>query len=84
MLALVECPVQLPPLLFQPQAKDSPGDDVELLDPAMSTAAEHHDIRQHIVPLMPACDVVLVPSRVSAAVQQVAQLAEDDILGILV
>jgi hypothetical protein len=50
----------------------------------MSTAAQHHHIGPHVVPLMPADYVVLFPSRVSATVQQVAQLAEDDILGVLV
>jgi hypothetical protein len=48
----------------------------------MSRPTQHHDIGEHVVPLMPACDVVLFPLRVSAAVQHVAQLAEDHILGV--
>jgi hypothetical protein len=82
MLAREELPVELCLLLFGPQAQDTPGDDLDLLHPAMSTAAQHHDIGEHVVPLMPADYVVLVPSQVSAAVQHVAQLAEDDILGV--
>jgi hypothetical protein len=72
MLLGEEWPLQLPALLFGPQAQYPPGDDLGLLHPAMSTAAQHHDIGQHVVPLMPACDVMLFPSRVSATVQQVA------------
>jgi hypothetical protein len=72
MLALEEGPVQLPALLFGPQAQYPPGDDLGLLHPAMSRPTQHHNIGQHVVPLMPACDVMLFPSRVSATVQQVA------------
>jgi hypothetical protein len=82
MLAREERPVELCLLLFGPQAEYPPGDDLDLLDPAMSRPAQHHDIRQHVVPLMPADYVMLFPSHVSAAVQQVAELAEDDILGV--
>jgi hypothetical protein len=82
MLGLEELPVEFAPLLFQPQTQNSPGDDVDLLHPAMGRPTQHHDIRQHVVSLRAACDVVLFPSRVSAAVQQVAEFAEDDILGV--
>jgi hypothetical protein len=82
MLAREELPVELCLLLFGPQAEYPPGDDVGLLHPAMGRPTQHHDIRQHVVSLRAACDVVLFPSRVSAAVQQVAEFAEDDILGV--
>jgi hypothetical protein len=79
MLAREELPVELCLLLFGPQAEYPPGDDVGLLHPAMGRPTQHHDIRQHVVPLMPADYVVLFPSRVSAAVQQVAEFAEDHV-----
>jgi hypothetical protein len=82
MLLGEETPVEFAPLLFHPQAQDTPGDDVRLLHPAMGRPTQPHDIRQHVVPLMPADYVMLFPSRVSATVQHVAQLAEDDILGV--
>jgi hypothetical protein len=82
MLRREETPVELPPLLLGPQAENPSGDDLDLLHPAMSRPSQHHDIRQHVVSLRAACDVVLFPSRVSAAVQQVAEFAEDDILGV--
>jgi hypothetical protein len=82
-LLLEESPVEFAPLLFGPQTQYPPGDDLDLLDPAMSTAAEHHDIRQHVVPLRcAACDVVDLAIAASATVQQVAQLATKHILGV--
>jgi len=84
MLALEEGPFELPPLLFQPQTQNPPGDDLDLLDPAMSTAAEHHDVSQHVVPLRcAACDVMDLAVPASATVQDVAQLAAKHILGVL-
>ena len=84
MLAREELPVELPPLLFGPQAENPPGDDVDLLHPAMSRPAQHHDIRQHVVPLRcAACDVVDLAIAASATVQDVAQLATKHVLGVL-
>jgi hypothetical protein len=83
MLAREELPVELPPLLFQPQAENPPGDDVDLLDPAMSRPAQHHDIGEHVVPLMPACDVMDLAVPSPATVQEVAQFAAKHILGVL-
>jgi hypothetical protein len=83
MLALEEGPVQLPALLFGPQAQYPPGDDLGLLHPAMSRPTQHHNIGQHVVPLMPACDVVDLAVASPATVQQVAELATKHVLGVL-
>jgi hypothetical protein len=83
MLALEEGPVQLPALLFGPQAQYPPGDDLGLLHPAMSTAAQHHHIGPHVVPLRAACDVMHFAVASPATVQQVAELAGKHILGVL-
>jgi hypothetical protein len=82
MLLGEESPVQLPPLLFAPQTKNPSGDDLGLLHPAMSRPTQHHDIRQHVVPLMPACDVMHLAAPALATVQQVAQLAREHVLGV--
>jgi len=83
MLLAEKRPVELRPLLFAPQAQDTPGDDVRLLHPAMSTAAQHHDIGEHVVPLMPACDVMHLATPALATVQDVAQFAKKHVLGVL-
>jgi len=84
MLRREELPVEFAPLLFAPQAQDTPGDDVRLLDPAMSRPAQHHDIGQLVVPLRcAACDVMDLAVPASATVQDVAQLAAKHILGVL-
>jgi len=83
MLALEELPVELPALLFGPQTQNPPGDDVRLLDPAMGRPAQHHDIRQHVVPLRAAGDVMDLAVPAPATVQKVAQLAREHVLGVL-
>jgi len=76
-------PVELPPLLLAPQAEDPPGDDLDLLHPAMGRPAQHHDIRQHVVPLRAACDVMDIAVPAPATVQKVAQLAREHVLSVL-
>jgi hypothetical protein len=83
MLAREERPVELPPLLFGPQAQNPPGDDLGLLHPAMGRPTQHHDIGQHVVPLRAACDVVDLAVAALATLQQVAELATKHILGVL-
>jgi hypothetical protein len=83
MLAREESPVQLPALLFRPQAEDAPGDDLGLLHPAMGPPTQHHDIGQHIVPLRAACDVMHLAAPALATVQQFAQFARKHVLGVL-
>jgi hypothetical protein len=83
MLLGEETPVQLPPLLFGPQAENTPGDDLDLLNPAMSRPAQHHDIGQLVVPLRcAACDVVNLAVASPATVQQVAEFAGKHVLGV--
>jgi hypothetical protein len=82
MLRREERPVEFAPLLFGPQAENPPGDDLDLLHPAMSRPAQHHDIRHHVVPLRAACDVMDLAIAAPATVQQVAQLAREHILGV--
>jgi hypothetical protein len=84
MLAREELPVELCLLLFGPQAQYPPGDYLDLLHPAMGRPAQHHDVGQLVVPLRcAACDVVDLAIGPPAAVQQVAQLAREHILGVL-
>jgi hypothetical protein len=82
MLRGEESPVELPALLFQPQTENPPGDDLDLLHPAMGRPAQHHNIRQHVVPLRAAGDVVDLAVAASATMQQVAQFAAKHILGV--
>jgi hypothetical protein len=82
MLLGEELPVELPSLLFAPQTQNPPGDDVDLLNPAMGTAAQHHNIGQHVVPLRAACDVVHLAAPALATVQDVAQFAGKHVLGV--
>jgi hypothetical protein len=82
MLGLEELPVEFAPLLFQPQTQYPPGDDLDLLDPAMSTATEHHDVSQLVVPLRASCDVMHVAAPALATVQDVAQFAREHVLGV--
>jgi hypothetical protein len=49
----------------------------------MSTAAQHHHIGPHVVPLRAACDVMHFAVASPATVQQVAELAGKHILGVL-
>jgi hypothetical protein len=49
----------------------------------MGRPAQHHDIGEHVVPLMPACDVVDLAVASPATVQQVAQFAGKHVLGVL-
>jgi len=84
MLGLEEGPVEFAPLLFAPQAQDTPGDDVGLLHPAMSRPTQHHDVGQHVVPLRAACDVMHLAAPALATVQQVAELAQEHVFGVMV
>jgi hypothetical protein len=82
MLAREKRPVEFAPLLFAPQAENPPGDDLDLLDPAMSTATEHHDVSQLVVPLRASCDVMHVAAPALATVQDVAQFEREHVLGV--